>query len=51
MATLIASRGAKRKSLSTSGAIAAWIVGFFSIGCGKFINFRQLSFFIRSLGY
>lgn len=34
IATLIALRGAKKKSLSKSGAIAAWLVGFLSVGSG-----------------
>ena len=34
IASLMAWRGYKRKSLSRSGAVAAWIVGFCSIFCG-----------------
>ena len=34
IATLIALRGARKKSLSKSGAIAAWLVGFLSVGSG-----------------
>lgn len=34
VATAIAFRGARKKSLSTGGAIAAWLVGFLSIGSG-----------------
>ena len=34
-ATYLAKKGQKRKSLSTSGAIAAWMVGFLSIACGN----------------
>lgn len=34
VASLMAVRGWKRKSLTPSGAIAAWIVGFLSIACG-----------------
>jgi uncharacterized protein (TIGR00297 family) len=34
IATLIALRGARKKSLSKTGAIAAWLVGFLSVGSG-----------------
>jgi len=34
IATYLAKNGLKRKSLSISGAITAWIVGFLSIACG-----------------
>jgi len=34
VATVIARRGMKRKSLSPQGAATAWIVGFLSIACG-----------------
>lgn len=34
VATFIARRGMRRKSLSTLGAATAWIVGFLSISCG-----------------
>ena len=33
-ASLITVRGIKRKSLSPSGALTAWLVGFVSISCG-----------------
>jgi uncharacterized membrane protein len=35
VATLLARKGMKRKSLSKTGAVAAFIVGYFSIACGK----------------
>lgn len=35
IATLLAVKGMKRKSLSKMGAMAAFIVGYFSIACGK----------------
>lgn len=35
IATLLATKGMKRKSLSKTGAMAAFIVGYFSIACGK----------------
>mmetsp|Transcript_20473 Transcript_20473/g.25873 ORF Transcript_20473/g.25873 Transcript_20473/m.25873 type:complete len:289 (-) Transcript_20473:6-872(-) len=35
VATLLSKRGLKKKSLSQTGAITAWIVGFFSIACGN----------------
>ncbi|KAL7555237.1 hypothetical protein ACHAWF_019038 [Thalassiosira exigua] len=34
IATLMAFRGWKRRSLTSSGAAAAWVVGFLSISCG-----------------
>jgi uncharacterized membrane protein len=34
IATLMAWRGMRKKSLSKSGAIAAWCVGFLSVGSG-----------------
>jgi len=37
LSTLLSWRGVKRKSLSSSGAIAAWLVGFLSISCGEFL--------------
>jgi uncharacterized membrane protein len=33
-ATFLAKKGIKKKNLSTSGAIAGWIVGFLSVSCG-----------------
>jgi uncharacterized membrane protein len=35
IATLLATKGMKRKSLSKTGAMAAFVVGYFSIACGK----------------
>ena len=35
IATFIAARGMHKKSLSMSGAVAAWMVGFLSLACGK----------------
>mmetsp|Transcript_10057 Transcript_10057/g.14747 ORF Transcript_10057/g.14747 Transcript_10057/m.14747 type:complete len:304 (-) Transcript_10057:316-1227(-) len=34
IASFIAARGMKRKSLSPLGAVAAWVVGFLSVACG-----------------
>lgn len=39
IATLLAVKGMKRKSLSKMGAMAAFIVGYFSIACGKHYPF------------
>ena len=47
IASLMAIRGWKRKSLTPSGAIAAWIVGFCSISCGM-RGFLLLLFYIVS---
>lgn len=45
IATLMAYRGYKRKSLTTNGAVAAWIVGFLSITLGM-RGFLLLLFYI-----
>ena len=45
IASLMAFRGYKRKSLTTNGAVAAWIVGFFSIVFGM-RGFLLLLFYI-----
>lgn len=45
IATLMAYRGYKRKSLTTNGAVAAWIVGFLSIILGM-RGFLLLLFYI-----
>ena len=34
VASLMAYRGLKRKSLTRSGAVAAFLVGFLSLSCG-----------------
>jgi len=34
LATILSVRGAKRKTLSRTGAITAWLVGFLSLSCG-----------------
>mmetsp|Transcript_1635 Transcript_1635/g.2162 ORF Transcript_1635/g.2162 Transcript_1635/m.2162 type:complete len:288 (+) Transcript_1635:92-955(+) len=34
IATLLAIKGTSKKSLSSTGAITAWMVGFLSLGCG-----------------
>ncbi|KAL3799934.1 hypothetical protein HJC23_007407 [Cyclotella cryptica] len=47
VATLMSIRGAKRKSLTNHGAIAAWIVGFLSIACGL-RGFLLLLFYVVS---
>lgn len=47
VAALMAVRGLKRKSLSPSGALAAWIVGFLSISCGP-RGFLLLLFYLVS---
>jgi uncharacterized membrane protein len=41
IATLLAFKGMKRKSLSKMGAMAAFIVGYFSIACGKHYLARE----------
>ena len=48
VATFMSLRGVKRKSLTTHGAIAAWIVGFLSIACG-WRGFLLLLFYVVSV--
>ncbi|KAL7482197.1 hypothetical protein ACHAW6_007888 [Cyclotella cf. meneghiniana] len=45
VATFMSLRGVKRKSLTSHGAIAAWIVGFLSIACG-WRGFLLLLFYV-----
>jgi uncharacterized protein (TIGR00297 family) len=45
IASLMAARGYKRKSLTTNGAVTAWIVGFSSILCGM-RGFLLLLFYV-----
>ena len=45
---LMALRGWKRKSLTRSGAVAAWVVGFLSLWCGR-RGFLLLLFYLVSV--
>ena len=51
VASYIAIKGMKKKSLSPTGAAAAWMVGFLSICCGLrgfvLLMFYQVRTFIR----
>ncbi|CAM9617319.1 unnamed protein product [Chrysoparadoxa australica] len=45
VATLMATRGLKKKSLSASGAVAAWCVGFLTLGCSTRMGLVLIVFY------
>ena len=50
IAALMAGRGLKKKSLTLSGALAAFIVGFLSISCGPRGFLLLLFYLVRCIG-
>ncbi len=48
IASIMAYRGLKRKSLTRSGAIAAFLVGFLSLSCGPRGGAMLLLFYLVS---
>ncbi len=55
LATVIVSRAVAKNSLSPSGALAAWVVAFLSVGCGfrgfLILIFYQVSYLLSWINY
>lgn len=46
IASALAVRGLRKKSLDKSGAVAGWIVGFITFSCGSFWGVLLIAFFL-----